>query len=239
MALVNFFHDHIRVLDNLKLIQVPHPLYPDDGVLPGIEDCIIHDNNISAETIFLEETAGFSEHPAELFWAASLDNDTPIMTQKDQDESDAIFIEWTGVADPECDRLSGRGFTASALRNLACSLNKGQMDDVCEQPDLAIHHGAAAVSEYNNPDLVDLRTNLIPLLYHSRSKPNITNLNEKNTELCQRMKVVDGQTHHDGVAVQVTSQPWLLTYSITNTFPTICHSHTDKTAAVDKKLQRY
>jgi hypothetical protein len=35
--------------------------YPDDGLLPGIEDCIIQDNEISADsdTVFLEETAGF------------------------------------------------------------------------------------------------------------------------------------------------------------------------------------
>jgi hypothetical protein len=101
---------------------------------------------------FLKETADFSEHPAELFRASSIDttvtNDKSMMAHEDRD--DAILIERTGVADPECVQLSGRSFTASALRNLA-SLATGSgregIGNDSNQPDLAIHHGAAAVSE--------------------------------------------------------------------------------------------
>lgn len=43
---------------------------------------------------------------------------------------------------------------ASALRNLANGLGTKQMNTGLDQPDLAIHHSATAVSEYNNPDLM-------------------------------------------------------------------------------------
>ncbi|KAF8838829.1 hypothetical protein BDN67DRAFT_906681, partial [Paxillus ammoniavirescens] len=50
-----------------------------------------------------------------------------------------------GVSDPESAKISGRTFTAAALRNLVSgSTNK---------PDLVIHRGSQAVGEYNNPDL--------------------------------------------------------------------------------------
>ena len=144
---------HNRLYATIPLDLHALDLYPDDGFLPGIEDSIIQDSVISGETIFLEETAGFSEHPAELFRASSLENDASVMPQEDRDDN--ILIERTGVADPESDRLSGRSFMASALRNLAGGIgNKERMDDASDQPDLAIHHGAAAVSEYKNPDLM-------------------------------------------------------------------------------------
>ena len=129
-------------------------LYPNDGFLPGIEDRIIQDKDISAERTFLEETAGFSEHPAELFRAQStnLENDMSVMPLEDQDDN--ILIERTGVADPESDRLSGRSFTASALRNLAGRIVTEGISDASDHPDLAIHHNAAAICEYNNPDLM-------------------------------------------------------------------------------------
>jgi hypothetical protein len=149
-----WLRSHNRLYATISLDLHAMNLYPDDGFLPGIEDRIIQDNEISAETIFLEETAGFLEHPAELFRSATsnLDNDTSIAPGEDRE--DAIFIERTGVVDPESVRLSGRSFTTSALRNLAGSLGTGQMGNDSDQPDLAIHHGAAAVSEYNNPDLM-------------------------------------------------------------------------------------
>jgi len=51
-----------------------------------------------------------------------------------------------GVADPECDRMPGRLFTAVALRNL--------VPDGSELPDLILHRGSTAVPEYNNSDLI-------------------------------------------------------------------------------------
>lgn len=43
-----------------------------------------------------------------------------------------------------------------ALRNLAFSLNinVNSGSEKNDTPDLAIHYGSAAISEYNNPDLI-------------------------------------------------------------------------------------
>ncbi|KAG2346971.1 hypothetical protein BDR05DRAFT_877204, partial [Suillus weaverae] len=51
-----------------------------------------------------------------------------------------------GVLDPESDKISGRTFTAAALRNL---YSRSTL-----QPDLVVHHGSQAINEYNNPDLI-------------------------------------------------------------------------------------
>ena len=40
--------------------------YPEDGALPGIENNVVEDNISDASQIFLNETAGPSEHPAEM-----------------------------------------------------------------------------------------------------------------------------------------------------------------------------
>ena len=68
---------------------------------------------------------------------------------------DAVLLDKTGVVDPECDRLSGQSFTASALKNLAGNLHCAEINDQDKnKPDLVLHHASAAISEYNNPDLM-------------------------------------------------------------------------------------
>ncbi|KAF8426440.1 hypothetical protein L210DRAFT_3420655, partial [Boletus edulis BED1] len=51
-----------------------------------------------------------------------------------------------GVSDPESVKLSGRTFTAAALRNL--------IPKQASQIDLVVHRGSHAINEYNNPDLI-------------------------------------------------------------------------------------
>ena len=128
---------HNRLYANILLDESTMKLYPEDGYLPGIEDNVIHDCRSDTEGVFKEETAGLSEHPAELLGSSS-----------DVSESKqlGVMIEKMGVADPECDRMPGRLFTAAALRNL--------IPDGSELPDLVLHRGSMAVSEYNNPDLI-------------------------------------------------------------------------------------
>lgn len=92
-----------------------------------------------------EETAGISEHPAELFNDVSGESGT---------EPPRTMIEKTGVADPECDQVPGRLFTSAALKNL--------VSDDSELPDLVLHRGSAAVPEYGNPDLL---TGMYPTLF--------------------------------------------------------------------------
>lgn len=130
---------HNRLYRDISLDEQRMDLYPDDGYLPGIEETVIHDDRVDADDMFKEETAGISEHPAELLNIPSEKSDLgpePLRT----------MIEKTGVTDPECDRIPGRLFTSAALKNL--------VSDGSELPDLVLHRGSAAVSKYNNPDLI-------------------------------------------------------------------------------------
>ena len=103
---------HNRLYRNVSLDERTMDLYPDDGYLPGIEESVIHDDRADVEDTFKEETAGMSEHPAELFAASSKSFDDEISG------SSATMIEKTGVTDPECDKVPGRLFTAATLKNL-------------------------------------------------------------------------------------------------------------------------
>ena len=130
---------HNRLYYNVSLDEQTMSLYPDDGYLPGIEESVIHDNRTDADETFKEETAGLSEHPAELL-------DIHPNDSASASEVPTTMIEKTGVTDPECDRMPGRLFTSSALKNL--------VSDDSELPDLVLHCGSSAVPEYNNPDLI-------------------------------------------------------------------------------------
>jgi len=128
---------HNRLYHDIPLDKRTMDLYPDDDYLPGIEDTVIHDNQADPQDMFKEETAGLSEHPAELLCTPTGSSDPePLDT----------MIEKTGVTDPECDRMPGRLFTSAALKNL--------VSDGSDLPDLVLHRGSIAISEYNNPDLI-------------------------------------------------------------------------------------
>ncbi|KAL6297839.1 hypothetical protein BKA93DRAFT_745260, partial [Sparassis latifolia] len=58
------------------------------------------------------------------------------------------------MSDPEGDKLSGRSFTAAAIRSI--------VNPTASQPDLVVHHGMLPVSEYNNPNLFP---GMFPTLY--------------------------------------------------------------------------
>ena len=116
-------------------------LYPDDGPLPGVVESVIHDHTSIASDVFHEETAGFDLHPASLLSESAMSSDL-------NSKSDVIMIEKMGVSDPECDKFSGRSFTASALKNLYKSPGSQK------KPDLIIYHGSQPITEYNNSDLI-------------------------------------------------------------------------------------
>lgn len=99
---------------NLPLNLNMMDLYPEDGLLPGIETHILHDEESCAKRVFAEETAGFSDHHAVLFCSEQLEGHTE---QNDSacsscdlcdldtrsDCGPEILIDKTGVGDPECD----------------------------------------------------------------------------------------------------------------------------------------
>lgn len=109
-------------------------LYPEDGVLPQVETCTIHDPSQNGKKIFAEETAGFTEHPAS--YISSSSHSEKIMT----------LLEKTSVSDPEGIKITGRACTAGALRKLL------PRDE--NNPDLIIHRSIYPVPEYQNPDLI-------------------------------------------------------------------------------------
>jgi hypothetical protein len=135
---LQWLKEHNRLYTEISLDRSAMELYPEDGCLPGIESRVVHDRESDVGNIFGEETAGVSEHPAELL--RSSESGAP------ESESPTVMIEKMGVSDPECDRMPGRVLTAAALRNL--------VPDGSDLPDLVLHRGSTAVPEYNNPDLI-------------------------------------------------------------------------------------
>jgi hypothetical protein len=123
---------HNRLYIDIPLDSTIMDLYPDDDLVPGLRDCIFEDHVTNVEEIFAEETAGFSKHPAQLI-NSTLNSTTPV-----------LLLEKMGVSYPDGARLSGRSFTASALKNLVST----------RAPNLVIHRSSRAVPEYKNPDLM-------------------------------------------------------------------------------------
>jgi len=127
--------EHNRLYIDMTLDPDIMDLYPDHGILPGLGHNVFEDHDTDVRTVFAEETAGFAEHPAEALTGSSCDSDAPL-----------ILLEKMGVSDPEGVKLSGRTFTASALKNLVSASS--------QLPDLILHRSSVAVPEYNNPDLM-------------------------------------------------------------------------------------
>ena len=125
---------HNRLYQDMLLDESIMDLYPEDGTLPDIDKGVVEDIRLNAQKTFLEETAGISEHPAEMVQAHSITL-TPV-----------VFLEKMGVSDPEGVKLTGRTFTSSALKNLLPSRS--------ELPDLVLHRSSSPVAEYDNPDLI-------------------------------------------------------------------------------------
>jgi len=128
--------NHNRLYMDIPFDENIMNMYPDDDVLPGLDLKIIQDDEQDPGLVFNEETAGFMDHPAHEF------------REGKPEDNDDIMLEKMGVSDPESDKISGRTFTSTALRNLVKDL-----DYSSELPDLVVHHGGP-VCEYNNPDLL-------------------------------------------------------------------------------------
>ena len=130
-----------RLYADINLDKDILALYPKDGPLPGVVESVIHDHTSNVSHVFHKETAGFDLHPASLL----LESDP---TSDSNSKSDVIMIEKMGVSNPECDKFSGRSFTASALKNIYKTPGSQK------NADLIIYRGSQPISEYNNPDLI-------------------------------------------------------------------------------------
>jgi hypothetical protein len=121
-------------------------MYPEDGILPCLEEKTIQDHDLDVQKVFDDETAGFNNHPASVFREKDLE-----VKENDDNDIDQVMIEKMGVSDPESEKIAGRCFTAAALRNFVKNYDHGSHAEI---PDLAIHHAAVPVPEYDNPKLL-------------------------------------------------------------------------------------
>lgn len=113
--------------------------YGSNIIIAWLADCIVEDNELDVTRVFHDETAGFEDHPATLVREDTTEVSPTV------ESSGLVFLEKMGVSDPESVKISGRTFTASALRNL--------VPRASSIPDLIVHRGSRAINEYNNPDL--------------------------------------------------------------------------------------
>lgn len=128
VALLEFLRAHNKLYMNLPPLDMGIlDLYPDNDLLPGLEERIIYDHETNPEQSFEEETSGFDEHPAQNV------------------DSDQVFLERSGVYDPESTGVPGRNMTSSALRNIAIATDR--------ESSTLIHYDLDPIPEYNNPDL--------------------------------------------------------------------------------------
>lgn len=136
---------HNRLYVNILLDPDIMSLYPENDILPSLSSCVIEDNETQVREVFEEETAGFQPHPATLLF----DPDESSDMGAGDDEHHSMFLEKMGVSNPECVKLSGRTFTAVAIRNLMSNLPVSENPG----PDMIVHRSSRPVDEYNNPDL--------------------------------------------------------------------------------------
>lgn len=137
----NQLYTHIPI--DLNIVH----LYPEDGVIPGLHDRIIHDADLDPDAVFSDETAGFASHPAGVFITSNENMNTDC---SDNCSTAIAMVERMGVTDPETVKLPGRTFTASALKNLISDSTPNKLNNV----DLIIRRSNNAVPEYNNPSLL-------------------------------------------------------------------------------------
>jgi hypothetical protein len=119
---------------------------PDDGILDGAAERVIHDQRKDPSNVFAKATAGPAQHPAQ----DALDG----LKGQDAPDDPFVFVEKIGVTDPDSVNLSGRTFQAAALCNITLKDN--------DKPDLVVHRSSTMLSEYENPSLFP---GLYPLLF--------------------------------------------------------------------------
>ncbi|KAG8970759.1 hypothetical protein FRC05_011710 [Tulasnella sp. 425] len=170
------YKDRLFSLDHLSL-------YEEDGCVPGLEDATIVDSALPVAETFEQETAGLEAHPATLLSTE---------TTSESPSSPKIFLEAMGVSDPEGDKITGRTYTASALRNL---VPKDK-----DRPDLIISRGSDPKPEYKNTDLFPVA--LSPEL--TRSVADHLEREGKVVDLSpEQLEVVDLLTKVNAVAAHI------------------------------------
>lgn len=131
----NKLYYHIRLSrENLELFGA-------DNSIPGVDDRVIQ-VNLPPDEVFRCETAAMDAHPAEPLYAPTGPGSIP---NSDDNEHLDIYLEKTGMSDPNSSTLPGRHLQGSAFANL--TVNNAS------PPDLVIPDIPGAIGEYQNPKL--------------------------------------------------------------------------------------
>ena len=134
---------------DVEIKQSNLDLYPDDDMLPGIDERVVVNQVANPQQVFEEETSAFEPHPASSFY----DRDKVDMADG---ENKSVHIESMGVFDADSrdpEKNPPRFLKASALRNLAPDQRPSH---------LALPRSSAPTPEYGNTDLFP---RLFPTLY--------------------------------------------------------------------------
>jgi hypothetical protein len=77
-------------------------MYPEDNLLPGMTHAVIEDHDQDVRNVFEEETAGFSDHPADML--GDTQESPEWQETKSSTDGPVVMLEKMGVSDPECDK---------------------------------------------------------------------------------------------------------------------------------------
>lgn len=98
-AFLVWLKNHNRLYADIPIDPHVVELYPDDGVLPGLSDCVVEDLESNPKFLFEEETSGFDAYPATLVY--DVEQDSELLAESEP----VTLLEKMGVSDPESVRL--------------------------------------------------------------------------------------------------------------------------------------
>jgi hypothetical protein len=64
---------HNQLYMDMEFDETVMNMYPEDDILPCLEEKTIQDHDLDAQKVFEDETAGFSNHPASVFHKKDLE----------------------------------------------------------------------------------------------------------------------------------------------------------------------
>ena len=120
---LNWLHQNNKLYANIKIEVSNLDEYDDDGMIPDLNEHIIHNIVEDAPAVFNAESAGIGHHPAH-----ELNADK----SADDPNDPNIFLESNGIFDANNTDIPAQSLLSSTLHNLNPNLKDSM-------PDIAIH----------------------------------------------------------------------------------------------------
>jgi Helitron helicase-like domain at N-terminus/PIF1-like helicase len=117
--------------------------YPEDGILPLLEESVVFTHAGPNSSILAQETATFDDH-----LTASNPSNSMFSSDLNSATTPEHVIESTGVIDFDGTSFSGLSATATAMFNLVTSFEEQN------RPNLVLPRAREFVKDYDNPDLM-------------------------------------------------------------------------------------